>query len=94
MRDLGLPEIGGPAGLRRGVAPVERVAAPRKVADQAAQTEAMASVAALDAGDRAPIDADRVAQIRQAIEQGAYPLVPSEIADGIIAAGLFQSSGE
>ena len=72
MRDLGLPEIGGPAGLRRGVAPVERVAAPRKVADQAAQTEAMASVAALDAGDRAP----------------------SEIADGIIAAGLFQSAGE
>ncbi|MBL4791721.1 MAG: flagellar biosynthesis anti-sigma factor FlgM, partial [Citromicrobium sp.] len=61
---------------------------------QAAQTEAMASVAALDAGDRAPIDADRVAQIRQAIEQGAYPLVPSEIADGIIAAGLFQSAGE
>ena len=29
-----------------------------------------------------------------AIEQGAYPLVPSEIADGIIAAGLFQSAGE
>ncbi|MEL7688019.1 flagellar biosynthesis anti-sigma factor FlgM [Citromicrobium bathyomarinum] len=80
--------------MRRGVAPVERVAAPRKVADQSAQTEAMASVAALDAGEKAPVDADRVAEIRKAIEQGSYPLIPNEIADGIIAAGLFQIAGE
>lgn len=94
MRDFGLPEIGGPAGLRRGVAPVERVSAVRKPANQAASTEAMSSVTALSAGEQAPVDADRVSQIRKAIEDGTYPILPVEIADGIIAAGLFQIVGE
>lgn len=94
MRDFGLPDIGGPAGLRRGVAPVERVSAPRKAADQTAETQGMTSVAALAAGEQAPVDADRVAQVRKAIEDGTYPLIPHEIADGIIAAGLFQIIGE
>lgn len=94
MRDFGLPDIGGPAGLRRGVAPVERVSAVRKPADQAAQTEAMSSVTALSAGDEAPIDAGRVAEIRKAIETGTYPLIPHEISDGIIAAGLYHIVGE
>ncbi len=94
MRNLGLPELGGPAGLRRGVAPVERVSAPQKTANQAASTEAMSAVSAPKAGDAAPVDADRVSQIRKAIEDGTYPLLPTEIADGIIAAGLFQIVGE
>ena len=94
MRDFGLPEIGGPAGLRRGVAPVERVSAPRKAADRVATTETMSAVSALSAGDAAPVDVDRVAEIRKAIETGTYPLIPTEIADGIIAAGLFQIVGE
>lgn len=94
MRDFGLPEIGGPAGLRRGVAPIERVSAPRKAADGAASTEGMAAVASVSAGDQAPVDVDRVAEIRKAIEQGTYPLIPNEIADGIIAAGLYQIAGE
>lgn len=94
MRDFGLPEIGGPAGLRRGVAPVERVSAARKPADQAAQAETMTSVSALSAGDQPPVNADRVADIRKAIEDGTYPILPVEIADGIIAAGLFQIVGE
>ncbi len=94
MRDFGLPEIGGPAGLRRGVAPIERVSAVRKPADDTAATEGMAAVASVSAGDQAPVDNDRVAEIRKAIEQGNYPLVPNEIADGIIAAGLYQIVGE
>lgn len=94
MRDFGLPEIGGPAGLRRGVAPVERVSAVRKHADQATSAEAMSSVTALTAGEQAPVDGDRVAQIRKAIQDGTYPVLPVEIADGIIAAGLFQIVGE
>ena len=94
MRDFGLPEIGGPRGLRQGVAPVERVASVRKPADQVANAEPMSSVAALSAGDAAPVDTDRVAEIRKAIEDGTYPLIPTEIADGIIAAGLFQIVGE
>lgn len=33
-----------------------------------------------------PVDADRVAQIREALRDGSYPLVPTKIADAIIAA--------
>jgi len=80
--------------LRRGVAPVERVSAVQKPADQAAEAQAMSAVARPSAGDQAPIDNDRVAQIRKAIEDGSYPLIPTEIADGIIASGLFQIVGE
>ena len=39
------------------------------------------------AGPSAPVDADRVAMIRKAVEQGRYPVVPSRIADAMIAAG-------
>ncbi|EAQ28870.1 hypothetical protein NAP1_14763 [Erythrobacter sp. NAP1] len=37
---------------------------------------------------RAPVDNDRVAQIREALKDGSYPLVPTEIADAMIAAQL------
>ncbi|MGB3470217.1 MAG: flagellar biosynthesis anti-sigma factor FlgM [Erythrobacter sp.] len=33
-----------------------------------------------------PVDAERVDQIRKAIKDGSYPLVPTKIADAIIAA--------
>jgi negative regulator of flagellin synthesis FlgM len=40
------------------------------------------------AGDvtTAPVDAERVAQIRAALRYGSYPLVPTQIADAMIAA--------
>ena len=33
-----------------------------------------------------PVDAERVRQIRQALQDGSYPLVPTKIADAMIAA--------
>lgn len=36
----------------------------------------------------APVDRDRVAEIREALRDGSYPLVPTEIADAMIAAQL------
>jgi negative regulator of flagellin synthesis FlgM len=36
----------------------------------------------------APVDQDRVEQIRQAVENGSYPLVPTKIGDAMIAAGV------
>lgn len=45
------------------------------------------------AGD-APVDADRVHEIRKAIEDGSYPLVPAKIADAMIAAGLLLRNGQ
>ncbi len=46
---------------------------------------------ALDAGP-VPVDNDRVAQIRKAVETGNYPLVPATVADAIIAAGMLLRS--
>ncbi|MFV0643430.1 MAG: flagellar biosynthesis anti-sigma factor FlgM [Sphingomonadaceae bacterium] len=46
------------------------------------------------AGTQAPVDQERVAQIRQAIKQGTYPILPARIADAMIAAGyLLQYKG-
>ena len=42
----------------------------------------------------APVDNERVAAIRSALQQGTYPLKPAEIADAIIAARLMLSVGE
>jgi negative regulator of flagellin synthesis FlgM len=35
-----------------------------------------------------PIDAERVARIRKALEDGTYPIIPMTVADAIIADGL------
>ena len=47
---------------------------------------AVAHRASLDPGPP-PVDAERVAHIRKAIETGTYPLVPAAVADAFIAAG-------
>lgn len=44
-------------------------------------------------GRAAPFDSDRVAEIRKAIKEDRYPLVPAEIADALIAAKLYGSVG-
>ncbi len=48
---------------------------------------------ALDPG-QPPVDAERVKQIRQAIEDGHYPIVPAKVADAMIAAGMLLRSGK
>ena len=42
---------------------------------------------ALKAGS-APVDFERVATIRKAVEEGHYPILPAKIADAMIAAGM------
>lgn len=54
------------------------------------QSEALA---ALDPG-QPPVNAERVAQVRKAVESGTYPLVPATVADAIIAAGVILRSGK
>jgi len=39
-----------------------------------------------------PIDAERVDQIRKALEDGSYPIIPTKIADAMIAARLMLST--
>ncbi|WP_052761981.1 flagellar biosynthesis anti-sigma factor FlgM [Aurantiacibacter luteus] len=44
--------------------------------------------------DAAPIDAERVGEIRNALRDGTYPILPARIADAMIAARLMLSSPE
>ncbi|MFN3459202.1 MAG: flagellar biosynthesis anti-sigma factor FlgM [Novosphingobium sp.] len=60
-------------------------AAPPPESGAAAQIE---KSSALDAGQAAPVDVERVKVIRHAIETGTYPVVPAKIADAMIAAGM------
>ncbi|MEO1969668.1 MAG: flagellar biosynthesis anti-sigma factor FlgM [Sphingomonadaceae bacterium] len=41
------------------------------------------------AGIKAPVDKNRVAEIRKALEDDRYPLVPTQIADAMIAAKIY-----
>ena len=41
----------------------------------------------------APIDDDRVAQIRAAVQSGNYPMLPTKIGDAMIAAGIMLRKG-
>ena len=51
-------------------------------------------VPGLAGAGEAPVDGERVAQIRAALEQGTYPINPVKIADAMIAARLMLSVGE
>lgn len=86
-------DISGPNGVApratataahpaRGSEPVRRVDLDN------GETPGTGALSAIAAGDSAPVDADRVAEIRRAIEEGRYPVIPTRIADAMIAAGL------
>jgi len=65
---------------------------PPSTASAAAPAAARPGIAVeIGAGEAAaiatpPVDAERVAQIRNALRDGTYPLVPTKIADAMIAA--------
>jgi negative regulator of flagellin synthesis FlgM len=44
--------------------------------------------AAREMATSAPVDVDRVQQIKRAIQQGRFPIVPAKIADRLIAAQM------
>ncbi len=52
-----------------------------------AQGATQVATTALNAG-QVPVDTDRVATIKKAIESGTYPILPTKISDAMIAAGL------
>ena len=61
------------------------LAAPRPAQ---AVTEMSARETAKAMAARPPVDADRVATIKRALQEGRYPVVPAKIADQLIAAQL------
>ncbi len=65
-------------------------AAPVKAADGATQAAQTSTAAALtqSAAASAPVDVERVSRIKKAIEDGHFPLVPSTVADRLLALKL------
>jgi len=61
----------------RAVAPRSAAAPASGVSVEVGETASAAS---------APVDAERVQQIRAALQDGSYPLVPTQIVDAMIAA--------
>ncbi len=90
MRIVGLPEFSG-AVVRSStaVSAAGKISPSQKVAAESHQADAPIATSRLSAGSQAPVDSDRVAEIRKAIQSDTYPLIPFEIADAIIAAGLY-----
>jgi negative regulator of flagellin synthesis FlgM len=63
------------------VAPVAPETQPQQ---QAAQTTAAGQLAA-DLSAKPPVDTDRIAQIKKAIQDGTFPILPATIADRMLA---------
>ena len=79
-------------GSERRLAPVAPVSALQKpqAAAQPVATSAASGMQALTqpAAATPPVDAERVAKIKKAVQDGKFPLVPSTIADRLMALKL------
>lgn len=83
----------------RAVGPVDprqpRPVGARQPAPAKAETAAPAvEIDATLSGGEPPVDAARIDEIRKAIEQGRYPVIPMRVADALIASGLLLRSGK
>ena len=68
-------------------------AAPQRAAPVADQGVSVETGSRISAGS-VPKDQDRVAEIRNALRDGSYPIVPAKITDALIAARLMLSNGQ
>ena len=82
--ELGTTRPVGAVDVRISRTAVGQAAARMRPEEKAVPAEPSAL---LDAGP-APVDAERVALVRKAVESGTYPVIPAKVADAIIAAGL------
>lgn len=67
---------------------------PARPAPKPEPAVAVSGSEALDPGPAPPVDQSRVTEIRKALEDGKYPLLPTTVADTIIAARLVLSVQE
>lgn len=92
-------ELQGPNGIHarlaaKGATPVARSERLKPAGGDAGNPPAVELGSVGLAGSQPPIDHDRVAEIRKAVEQGTYPLLPCRVADELIAAGLILRNGK
>ncbi len=89
-----LPGIGAPRALsaseRAQVEPRPRPAAATSTGNSAATGISLEVTGAAEVL-APPVDAERVAEIRKALRDGTYPLVPTRIVDAMIAAQVSPS---
>lgn len=88
----------GPAIDRRSapVGSVEPVAATRATANRESEAAEAPAATLLSRAmvAKPPVDSERVAEIRRAVESGNFPLVPSTIADRLLALRMNWDSNE
>jgi negative regulator of flagellin synthesis FlgM len=90
MSSIELSKLAG-ISAANPVATGERAPIEARAATPSPRTATIAGGISLEvsaAADNAapPVDAERVAQIREALRDGSYPLVPTQIVDAMIAA--------
>lgn len=85
VESIGLKAISGERSVAR-VAPV--AAAPATPAAAQAPAAMQAATVASQMSASAPVDMERVAAIKRAIADGSFPILPSTIADRLLALRL------
>jgi negative regulator of flagellin synthesis FlgM len=65
------------------VVPLQQTQAPQSAVAETSLRQTAKALAA-----KPPVDAERVQQIKRALQEGRYPIVPAKIADRLIAAQL------
>jgi negative regulator of flagellin synthesis FlgM len=65
------------------IVPLQAVRAPQPAVIETSVRETAKALAA-----RAPVDMERVQQIKRALQEGRYPIIPAKIADRMIAAQM------
>jgi negative regulator of flagellin synthesis FlgM len=81
-RPVGAVRLDSVTPASAGVTQPDTTATPQATS---ATPEVQTSVAT--AAGTVPVDQDRVTQIRQAVQDGTYPIIPTRIGDAMIAAG-------
>lgn len=82
----GVPPARGLSESDRSQLDATRMASVRRAEASAGKSGIAIEVGPSIDASRPPVDTERVAKIRKALEDGTYPLVPTKIADAIIAA--------
>jgi negative regulator of flagellin synthesis FlgM len=70
------------------VAPAAPVEAAKPVASEVKMVESTAAGLSSTMAARPPVDSERVARIRKAVEDGNFPIYPTTIADRLLALKL------
>ena len=87
MKPIEISQIGRTAPVRADLAHTAGTKATTPPPPAAAKDEAMvARSGETQAGKSAPVDHDRISDIRNALRSGNYPLLPAKVADAMIAA--------